>query len=523
MTEQSALRERYGLAWAERAALALGVLGFGLAALWLGQSNNWDLRNYHWYDGWAWLQQRGAQDLAAAQAQTWFNPLLPAALYLLLSSLQPWLGTFLLGCIQGLNFVALHRIALQLLPPLLVQRRWLVLLIALVGASGATQRGELGASFGDNLVSLPLLAALALLLSEAPRAVLRWTLAGALLGVATGLKLTAAPAAAAIALAAPLCCPGGERRRLLLFAAAAATAFLLVHGPWMLTLWREFGNPLFPLFGSWFGGDFVPPAELRDDRWRPQGALEWLFYPLLWADEPRRVSELWFLDLRVPLLYLSLLAAPLWWRRALTDSARPAALRFAFASATLCYLFWLLLFGYYRYLIVLEMLAPLLLALALGSLRGRTGLAVLGTLLVVIGLATRPPRWGRLPHYGDHYVSVQLPRADLGAAMVVLADREPLSFLIPAFAPTTRFVRISGNLIGPPLPPWALDRSATRRLAEHVGPLYLLAVQLDSPDLQAALQRQGLALERAGCAAVDSNLLVAETRPQLCVLRRASR
>src|SRR6478735_682546 len=77
-----ALRLTRGEAW----LLLAGVLAFGAAACALGQSNNWDLRNYHWYDGWAWLHGRGLQDLAAAQSQSWFNPLLPALLYALLSS-----------------------------------------------------------------------------------------------------------------------------------------------------------------------------------------------------------------------------------------------------------------------------------------------------------------------------------------------------------------------------------------------------------------------------------------------------
>lgn len=504
----------------ETALLLLGALGFGLAALWLGQSNNWDLRNYHWYDGWAWLQGRGAQDLAAAQAQTWFNPLLPAAFHALCSLLTPAAATFVLGAVQGLNLLPLQRIALRVLPPSLLEgRRWLALLIAAVGASGATQRGELGAGFGDNLVSLPLLGALALLLSAQSRQA--W-LAGALLGLAAGLKLTAAPFAAAIAVAGLFYAPPAQRWRVAAVLLGAASAvFLLVHGHWMLGLWREFGNPLFPLFGSWFGGDFQPPAELRDTRWLPRGALEWLFYPLVWADQPRRVSELWFLDLRIPLAFLALLALPLWYRRARKQAARPQALQLLLGVATGGYLLWLVLFGYYRYLIVLEMLAPLLLALVAATLPRRAGVAALCSVLVVVGLATRAPRWGRLPAYGEHYVSVQLPALpDLDQALVVLADRAPLAFLIPAFPPQTRFVRIAGNLLGPPLPPWALDHAAAARLDAHAGPLYLLAEDTADTGLQAALQRQRLALADEACASVDSNLLTPQTRPQLCRLER---
>lgn len=511
---------------AELATLAVLVLAFGLWAMSMGQTSNWDLRNYHWYDGWAWLNGRQAQDLAVAQAQTWFNPVLPAALYLLLSSLKPWLGTLLLGCVQGLNIVPLHRIALQLLPEAVLQRRrWLALAIAFAGATGATQRGELGATFGDNLVSLPLLGAVALLLTLQEFPARRAALAGALLGLAVGLKLTAAPLAAGIALSVPLLgSDARERLRLTLCAGLAAlAAFLLVHGHWMLQLYHQFGNPFFPLFGEAFGGDFVPAGQQRDDRWIPRSLWQWLAYPLIWTDHSNYVSELRFLDLRVPLLYLALLALPLWWRRARADSPQPAGLRFLLAAAAGGYVLWLSLFGYYRYLVVLEMLAPLPVALALLSLRTRVALVLACSALLVLTLATRPARWGRAAHYGEQFIEVQLPpRPDYAQALVVLASDDPLGFLAPSFPPQTRFVRIRGNLMGPPQAEWALDREARRRLQAHAGPLYLVVVNLSDPLLAEALQRQGLALTGNDCSPIRSNLYRSEALPQLCELRRSS-
>lgn len=511
---------------AELITLAVMVFGFGLWAMSMGQTSNWDLRNYHWYDGWAWLNGRHSQDLAVAQAQTWFNPVLPAALYLLLSSLKPWLGTLVLGCIQGLNIVPLHRIALQLLPePLFQRQRWLALAIAFTGATGATQRGELGATFGDNLVSLPLLAAVALLLTAQAGNRRRQALAGALLGLAVGLKLTAAPLAAGVALAVPLLADTArERLRLTLCVGSAALAmFLLVHGHWMLDLYRQFGNPLFPQFGDVFGGDFVSAGQQRDDRWLPHSLWQWLAYPLIWTDHNQLVSELRFLDLRVPALYLVLLALPLWWRRARADSPQPAGLRFLAAAAGAGYVLWLLLFAYYRYAVVLEMLAPLLLAPAVLALRGRTALVLLCTALAVLTLATRPARWGRAPRYAEQFIEVQLPpRSDYAQAMIVLAGDEPLGFLAPSFPASTRFVRIRGNLMGPPHAEWAMDREARRRLQAHTGPLYLVVLNPADALVGEALQRQNLALAGSDCSPIRSNLYRREALPQLCELRRAA-
>lgn len=504
----------------ETLLLTAGVLAFGVAAYALGQSNNWDLRNYHWYDGWAWLHGRGLQDLAAAQSQTWFNPLLPALLYALLSSVKPALGTFVLGAIQGLNLLPLQRIARRLLPR---DRPGLAFAVAVVGATGATQRGELGATFGDTLVSLPLLCALALLLAPQPSR-RRIAAAGALLGLAVGLKLTAAPIAAGIGLTGLVACArrADARRACLALCGTALLVALLVQGPWMWQLWRDFHNPLFPQFGPLFGGDFVAPDGLRDTRWMPRTALDWLFYPLCWASAPRRVSELWFLDLRVPLAYVALLALPLWWRRARAQAERPQALALLLVAFAASYLLWLALFGYYRYLAVVEMLAPLVFCLAALTLPRRSGLIAAAGLLVVVGLATREPRWGRLKTYGGDYVSATLPAlAQQHDALVVFGDREPLGFLAPAFPDGTRFVRVLGNIIGPPLPRWALDDAVQQRIRAHRGPLLLLAVHTDDDVLREVLQQHGLELQPQTCARIDSNLFTArEARPLLCELHR---
>src|SRR5678815_4736525 len=68
------------------------LTAFGLLAVLLGQTNSWDLRNYHLYDGWAFWTGRGDRDFAVAQLQTYFNPLLATFTYLLYSGLPPWLS-----------------------------------------------------------------------------------------------------------------------------------------------------------------------------------------------------------------------------------------------------------------------------------------------------------------------------------------------------------------------------------------------------------------------------------------------
>lgn len=487
---------------------------FGLLAVALGQSNSWDLRNYHLYNGWAFWTGRGDLDFAAAQVQTYFNPVLATCTYLLFTQLPPWLSTFLLGALQGLNFVPLRRIARRLLAGRPPAGYWLPTTVALVGTCGVTQLSELGGSIGDNIVSLPVLCALALILDDAAALNMRRAVAaGLLLGAAAGLKLTVAPFAvgSAVALWTVVRQQRNCGQLLGAFAAAAAAGFLLVDGFWLLRLYREFDNPLHPMFGSVFGGEFAPPFSLRDERFVPQSPVQWLFYPLVWITDPHRVSDSWFLDVRVPLAFLAL---PLLVARVQGADRLPA--RALLAGLATAYLIWLPLFGIYRYLAPLEMLAPLLTVLALERRTTATTAMLLALMLVCI----RPPGWGHLQASGARFVETQIPAFPrLEDATIVLAENEPLAFLAPGFPPTTRFVRIGGNLLGPPYAPYGMDREAARRIAATEGPLYALLANPHSAQVAAVLARQHLVLGST-CAPIRSNLLTGKSSAQLCTLQR---
>ena len=502
-------------------ALTLAVVFIAVFAMSRGQGNSWDLHNYHLYNGWAFWTGR-SHDFAVAQLQTYFNPLLPAASYLLFVNTPPWLSAFALGLVQAANLLPLCVLALGLLRAGR-GRHWLALALAVIGVCGAASLSELGGSMGDNLVSLPFLAACALVFTGEPRP-RRFALAALLAGAAAGIKLTMAPYAFGLLLAMPWRASDfPTRRRLAVIALISMTVgFFACDGFWMLRLWREFGNPLHPMFASLFGGDFVPPYSLRDARWPPDTWNEWIAYPLVWASSPHRVSELWFLDLRVPLAFLAL--PFLLWptrRSEADDAARLRVQRLLAFAATAAYFAWLVLFGYYRYLATLEMLSPLLLALTLQRwLPPRWAMTALLITLATIACTTRAPNWGRIKHYENDFLRIDVPKSPaLAGATVVFAENEPLSFLALGFPASTQFVRISGNNMGTPWPEYGMDRAARRHLDEATGPFFALIAHPDDPDLPAALAQHDFQL-RPPCQEVKSNLITANEHAYLCELNR---
>ena len=77
--------------WERLADLALLAVCVGVAgwiAVRMGQDANWDLQNYHYYIGWAWWHDHRAYtiDIAAAQLQTYHNPLLDLPFFLMVDA-----------------------------------------------------------------------------------------------------------------------------------------------------------------------------------------------------------------------------------------------------------------------------------------------------------------------------------------------------------------------------------------------------------------------------------------------------
>src|SRR5256885_5421483 len=61
--------------------IAIALLASGYVSLKLGQDTVWDLKNYHYYNPWALLNGRLDVDIAAAQLQTYYNPVLDLVFY----------------------------------------------------------------------------------------------------------------------------------------------------------------------------------------------------------------------------------------------------------------------------------------------------------------------------------------------------------------------------------------------------------------------------------------------------------
>ena len=512
----------------------------GLLSLHMGKSMAWDLLHYHYYNGYAFLNDRLNFDVLPAVFHTFLNPALDIAFYAAVETLPPRAVGFGLGAIHGFNIILLFLCARRMLA------RWggigrqapdlLPAFLAVTGFGSAAAMGTLGSWHHDLIASLFFLGALLILLRREDGMTLwRAAAAGLLVGVGLGLKLTLAPFVLAI-VAAPLALPGSVRDRFMACAVAglgAGAGLLISAGFWMTRMYAEFANPFFPFFNRLFASPFAGAGDGRDLRYLPANLWEYLVYPLIFSFDGDRVSEAPWRDFRLLAVFVvavCLAAVVVGSRlagqhgkaeRRLSSSGNA---RLVLWTALLGYVGWLVLFSIYRYAVPLEMMAPLLLCIMLVALAGlRTGtLATVGCCLFLVA-TTQKADFARKDWGNDPFVGAEAPAVYQGLrnAVVLMAGRSADAHFIPAFDPSNRFLRLDGfDYVYRADDPFTVR--AADVVARHSGPvLAMFRRDRRRQGAEDAFRAFGFAIDDASCATVESKVRPPEPT-FLCRLRPLS-
>jgi len=516
-----------------------------LAMLWQGQDASWDLLNYHLYTPLAWLEGRlfavpgGAMldgvpvplDVAAAQLQTWHNPLLdlPLAVWVREGGSGVLVSAWL--CLPVVVAVGFALRTMDLLWP--AGRSWgRTLFAALAGMSGAAVLPAVGTSFNDAFVAAFVLAALWWVVDShgkrGPWAT--WLPVGVLAGAAAGLKLTSAIHCVGF-LAAALCAGPGRWRlmRVLALGVGGVSGFVSTWGYWGWQVWQQYGNPLFPYFNQWFASPDAAALPHTDERFQLANAWDWVLVPFqLWVPSTR-FSEMAVADPRILLGLAALgLGLVLAWRGQRAgvasgasaqaqedrvpawDRLLPVAVFVVAAFAA-----WACVYGIYRYLFALELLCAMLFAATLHAwVAPRWRWACLPLALVALDAATDPPRWGRQPFHTP-MVEVQWPALPADA-MVVTSGIVPMAHAVAFLQQPVPVLSVYNNFMAPTRCT-GLQRQVEARIRAHAGSLWLLRPVEDVSAAWTRVQAYDLDVEGL-CLPVQDSLMALE----LCPLRRTA-
>jgi hypothetical protein len=187
-----------------------------------------------------------------------------------------------------------------------------------------------------------------------------------------------------------------------------------------------------------------------DTRWRPKSIAEALFFPFVFALNPSRVGESALYQIALPALY----SLFIFWGIAVTRDRffrplpvrdahafpleEPSRAHFLLAFAAISYLTWLGIFSIHRYLVPLEMIAPLAIWLLLHrlftpALAQSLGKKILFSAVLVVLLFRTT--WGNVD-FGESAFRVELPplpQPEKTAVMILQGSQH--AWLIPFFPP----------------------------------------------------------------------------------------
>ena len=469
-------------------------IAFGMLSVLLGPDSNWDLRNYHLYNAFAFFNNKLAIDFAPGGFQNFFNPLLDLPYYAGITNLPPRLVAFLLGWIQGLNFILILGICHRALPSLTpADTHRIPVLLALSGCLTANFLSEIGSTMGDNVTSLFCLAALLSILHSIPmlmekqsRSLPMLLVAGLLMGMGTGLKLTNAVYAVALCTALlTTAVPLGNRLKIAAgFGVAVLAGIATTGGYWFYTMWQTFSNPLFPQFGAWFPNPLAQPIGVADTSWLPKSVWQYLLWPFLISANAKLVGQLAVHQIIWAMVYMLLIAwASVALFRRFGLSARAAAMhpyelqptqRFVVIVVCIGFALWMALFSIYRYLVAIEVLTPLVIFILFDRLlpyvqakrATKWGLAVAALVVFSGGIRT----WGH-EGWGTQALHVEVPAlVDPTRTTVLIAAGAPLSWLTVAFPPTVAFAQIEGNFPKGP----GFNAHIKSMVSKRAGPAFVL-------------------------------------------------
>ncbi len=483
-------------------AIALGSLLAGAIYTWfVGEDVNWDWMNYHEYNVWAVINDRYGLDAMPPGFQTYFNPVVYFPIYYLRHLLPLPYGMMIMGAVHGLNLLLIY----SLVRILLREAATAIAIAAaiLIAAVGPMTLSEVGTSFSDILTALPILAGCALILSANESHRGRYVFAGLLIGAAVGLKLTNAvyaigAAAAVLAASRPLLAT-------LCLGIGGAIGAAATGGAWSLMLWREFGNPVFPMFNAVFRSPELMAANIMDWQFLPHGLLDALAYPFYWLVGDNRSSEYPFRDARFAaatvLIVLGIGRGLVTRTDIFTRRDTQFLLFFGISYAA-----WLAVFSIQRYAVALELLcAPLIVllilrvaaALRISPMRLNAAMLVVA---IAIALWSQPGDWFRRPWSSPYQPAI--PQSLAQPANYLLLDK-PLAYVAPHLPPQSRFYQIA-DIALPIMPGGRFDRRVRDGLQNPPpGGTWGLHTQ-GKPIREPLLERYGLRVDASRpCAEIE--------------------
>jgi hypothetical protein len=452
--EEQRIGERRHRATAQaRSTLFVHLFGILTCVVWawiVGHDANWDLFNYHVYNGLALLDGSFIDDIAPGGRQTFLNPVvdIPLGVAIKLFGLRG--GVIAASAfLQYLSYLAVWRLTKVITAEPNARRTRVVMTV--FAAAGAGAMSLVFTTFGDWIVAAGLCEGLRELLQarriqeSGGRPKRAYILGGAIVGAAVGVKVTVAPFGIALLVALPLLAAWADVIRT---GVGMLGGFLASAGAWMTFLQIRFGSPVFPFFNNFFKADSAPLESFDDARFGATGLTDAVAGPLRLAKGSTEFGELLFREWRfIGVVVVVLVSVVLRGRASHIVTRRSIA--YMAVVLLISYVIWVFQFGYYRYFLFGEILASLLVVLFVFELLDDSRRASACCVAIAAGglVFQHAPDWGHdIPL--DSPPLTQATSEIEGNYTVAILAGAPVGYLKASMAGDARLLYVHGFVAG---------------------------------------------------------------------------
>ncbi|MEM0385370.1 MAG: hypothetical protein QXH64_02850, partial [Nitrososphaeria archaeon] len=508
-----------------------------LIAYHLGADIDWDLLNYHFYNGYTFLHGKFISD-SLQTFQSYLDPFLNSFCYLLIANFSPLFVNLIIASFQSIGIVLVFLLSLNFIAEVDIGNRYLIsFLIALAAIFGPVFMSEIGGTMGDTLLAVfVILSAIFIVKAlqginnkKSLKLILIYTcFSGISVGIAAGLKLTNMVYVVGLFLSFGFVLifirELSLKIKILLLATLGFSMFIsftLIYAPVGIILYDNFKNPLFPYYNNIFKSKYLPYINFKDLRWIPTSFSQYLEIPFLLAIPPKpwHINPVRWIGMEIPFkTYFFAAIAIIFPFYIFTEFRKYITKRYTGTSYTgfypklllvLFFIFsfitWEIVFAYYRYIAALEILAPLVLFVMITSLYKKKFFNIsMGFLIVILSLLSYPySNWGRLKPFPNSYFGVNKETFNKFDNSMIIVGNAPLGFVLPYFPSNDKIMAIPLRM--------PLTNKFTTGYFQQIKmwnkKIYYLSIQ-DPPDTKKAIQllnQHKLLLDYNSCNSVKTN------------------
>lgn len=429
----------------------------------LGADLNWDLLNYHFYNGFLFTHGRLITD-SICTIQSYLDPLLNSFFYILIDNLSPLSVNIIIASLQAVSIFLIYLILIELLSDISYKKRIVIsLLIAIAAIFGPVFWSEIGGTMEDTLTSFFVLLSLLFIIKFlkndlVPRKrIIYIILSGFSIGLASGFKFTNMVFTFAICMSLFLIIffflKISIRQKIILisvFYFSALISFLIIYGPVGWLLWIKYHNPIFPYFNNIFKSEYMPYVAIKDGRWFPQNFWDYVAMPFLFCFKHKNTEfsnfgmEIPFRTLFFALVFI-LLPFYLVKLKSVANKKDFILHIFLLIFYIVAFVIWEIMFSYYRYLAVLEMFSPVLLILIFRSFSNidkSNEKLLIGYAVIIFILAFYSfphATWGRKSFSKSYFGINQEALSNYHNSLFVVGFA-PMGFILPYFPEDNHFI-----------------------------------------------------------------------------------